>query len=186
MSTATSGFNRALVFLAGLVLIAAGLVPAALYWPIPWVSEQVSRLDRAVVGEVPAAPWFTAASVAALIILLVLGVWLVVSTIRNRAFSFADASPTVADQGTTVLNLQRIGEAACKHLESNEMVDSATVTVSRIGRRPTATFRVVAQPSYRFADVAAVLEAADRDLADALPGTDLDTVYKLELDRVTR
>ena len=44
MSKTLSFFDRLVVFLTGLLLLAAGLVPVAYYWEIPYVSEYLLSL----------------------------------------------------------------------------------------------------------------------------------------------
>ena len=54
-----------------------------------------------------------------------------------------------------------------------------------VRKRPTATFTVVANPDYPLEEAARVLEAADEDFRFANHTMDIDTVWKLQLDRVT-
>ena len=185
MTPALSLLDRIAVFLTGLVLIAAGLVPVALYWRVPWVSERLLAVDRGRVAHLPGESWWAAALVAALAVLVVLGLWFLLANIRNRAFSNRRADPADTDRGDTILNIQRIAEAACGQLEASPAVDKATANVATVGRRPTATFTVTAAPASPIADVARLLEEADGDFAAACTGVDIDTVYKLQLDRIT-
>lgn len=185
MTPALSFLDRIAVFLTGLLLIAAGLVPAALYWRVPWVSERLLALDRGRLARLPGESWWAAALIGALAALVVLGLWFILANIRNRAFSNRRVDPADAGHGDTTLNVQRIAEAACGQLEASPMVDKATTSVATVGRRPTATFTVTASPAAPIADVARLLEEADADLTAACPGVDIDTVYKLQLDRIT-
>ncbi|WP_291313234.1 hypothetical protein [Corynebacterium sp. UBA2622] len=185
MTFALSALDRIVVLLTGLLLIAAGVIPVALYWRVPWLSEALLSYDRGQLASVPGQNWYATALIAALAALIILGLWFILANIRNRAFSNRGITPRDADHGETVLNVQRIAEAACTQLEASPMVDKAASTVAMVGRRPTATFTVTADPGHSFADVARLLEQADEDFALACPGVDIDTVYKLQLDRIT-
>lgn len=186
MTGKLAALNRIVAFLAGAVLIAAGLAPAALYWDIPVVSGAVARVDRARLADLPDQPWFFPAAVAALVLLLALGLWLILANIRSRAFDNRAAELAGPRAGSTVVNVKRVGDAACAALASHPLITRAACRVAYVGARPTATFTVVPDPALPLAEVAGLVEAADAQFADALEGVDLHTVYKVEIDRINR
>lgn len=185
MTRALATLNRLVVFLTGLALVVAGLVPAALYWDVPYVSGPLHRLSRDRMAALPAEGWYLTALIAALVLSILLGLWFVLANIRNRGFNNREAEPADPKHGSTVLNVQRIAEAACQHVESSPLVQRASAAAALVGARPTATFHIVADPYYSFAEVAELIERTDRDFCEACRGVDIDTVYKLELDRIS-
>ena len=87
MTKTLAFFDRLLVFVVGLLLLLAGLVPAALRWDIPYASDVVKRLDRPYLGQIPSESWYQTALIAAAIASLLLGLWFILANIRTRAFS---------------------------------------------------------------------------------------------------
>lgn len=184
MTKTLSFFNRLVTFLLGLLLVAAALVPIAEYWEIPYLSDGVRQLDRPMLTTVPAESWFTNALIATAIIAAILGLWILLANIRSRAFSNREIMPADPAHGETVINVQRVSEAACEALQSLEEVNGASSRVAMVGQRPTATFTVTANPEYPLEDMVRVIESADQDFRMANHTMEIDTVWKLQLDRV--
>lgn len=177
--------DRLIIFLLGLVLLAGGLVPAALYWDIPYVSEFVRGINRSLLTDVPGMNWYTGALIGTLIGAFILGLWLIMPNIRNRGFSNRFIGTARPDLGDTRINVARVAQAACNHAESSEIVNQAKQTVAYVRDRPTATFTVTANPDYDLETIVAFVEAIDADFRDAVDTMDIDTVFKLHLDKVT-
>ncbi|WP_165164595.1 hypothetical protein [Corynebacterium qintianiae] len=184
MTRALSAVDRLLVFLCGCTLLGAGLAPAALYWDVPYASEFVASLDRARLSSLPQSPWYPYALAGALTVALVLGAWLVYSNIRSRAFTTRPVTPADGKHGDTVFHLQRVAQAACEHMSASEVVDNAQATVAMVRDRPTVTFTVTADPGYTLRETVSFVESAERDFVEACGAMDIDTVYKLHLDRI--
>ena len=177
-------FDRLIIFLLGLVLLAGGLVPAALYWDIPYVSEFVRGVNRSLLTDVPGMNWYTGALIGTMIVAFILGLWLIMPNIRNRGFNNRFIGTAQPDLGDTRINVARLAQAACNHAESSEIVKQAKQTVAYVGDRPTATFTVTANPDFDLETVVAFVEAIDADFRDAVDTMDIDTVFKLHLDKV--
>lgn len=184
MTKTLSAIDRVLVFLLGALLIAAGLIPVLLYWNVPYASAYVARLDRSGFSTLPDAAWFPYALVAGLLLTLAAGAWIVLANVRSRTFSYRRVTPAVADHGETVFNVQRLAQAACDYLETSPAVTRATQSVAMVGSRPTVTFTVTTDPELSLPDATRVVEAADRDFTAACGAMDIDTVFKLHLDRI--
>ena len=86
MSKTLSFFDRLVVFLTGLLLLAAGLVPVAYYWEIPYVSEYLNRFDRESLGYVPDETWYRNALIAAFLVLL--------CSVRGSSWLISEAVPS--------------------------------------------------------------------------------------------
>lgn len=185
MSKTLSFFDRLIVFLTGLALLVAGLIPMAYYWDIPYVSDFLNGYDRQALADVPDATWYRNALIIALIVLLILGVWFFLANIRSRAFSVRDIVSADSQHGESTINVARVAAAACSFLEKSEMITQAKSKVAVVGNRPTARFTVIASPSYSLDDVARFLEGADEDFRLANHTMEIDTVWELHFDRVT-
>lgn len=185
MTRTLAFFDRLIIFLLGVLLLLGGLIPAALYWDIPYVSEYVRGVNRSLLTDAPGMNWYTAALVGTMIGSIILGLWMIMPNIRNRAFNNRFIAPAVPDLGETRINVARVAQAACNHAEQSEIVSSAKQSVAFVGDRPTATFTVTASPNYDLETVVAFVEQIDADFRDAVDTMDIDTVFKLHLDKVT-
>lgn len=184
MTGTVNFFNRLITFLLGLLLIAAALVPIAEYWEIPYLSEGVRQLNRERLTNLTYQDWYTTALIAATALLGILGLWILLANIRSRAFSNRQIVPADPAHGETVINVQRVSDAACDALQSLDEVNNASSRVAMVGKRPTATFTVTANPAYSLEEAVRVLEAADQDFRMANHTMEIDTVWKLHLDKV--
>ena len=142
MSKTLAFFDRFVVFLLGLLLLLAGLLPAAMYWDIPYVSDYVDRLNRGELAELPNRSWYTDALLATAVALFLLGLWFVLANIRSRAFSNRSIEAADPEHGETIINVQRLGDAACAALTQSEAVQKADCRTAVERERPTATFTV--------------------------------------------
>lgn len=185
MTKTLSFFNRLTTFLLGLLLVFVGLFPIAEYWDIPYLSDFIETVDRSHLADLPYEGWYVKALIAASIVLLIIGLWILLANISSRAFSNGNIVPADAAHGDTVINVQRVSEAACDTLQGLDEVLHADSRVATVINRPTATFTVTANPSYPLEDVIRIIEAADDDFRMASHTMDIDTVWKLQFDRVT-
>lgn len=184
--TKTLGFfDRLIVFLLGLSLIAAGLIPIAEYWDIPYLNDAAGYVNRSRLTGLSEQNAYVTALIIGAIIAAVLGLWVLLANIRSRAFSNRGIVPADPEHGETVVNVQRVAEAACTTLEHSDEIRRAACKVAMVRKRPTATFTVVANPDYPLEDAVRILEAADEDFRLANRTMNIDTVWKLQLDRVT-
>ena len=184
MTKTLAFFDRLLVFVVGLLLLLAGLVPAALRWDIPYASDVVKRLDRPYLGQIPSESWYQTALIATAIASLLLGLWFILANIRTRAFSNRDILAADPVHGETVINVQRVAEAACEALALADAITKAECKVAMVGQRPTATFTVTADPAYNLDDAIDAIEDANADFRLANDTMEIDSVWKLQLDRI--
>jgi len=184
MTKTLSFFNRLAVFLLGLLLILAGLFPIAEYWQIPYLVEAADFVDRTRLIDLGYQDHYITALIIGAIVAAILGLWILLANIRSRAFSNRGILPADPEHGETIINVQRVAEAACTSLERANEIRRASCKVAMVGKRPTATFTVFANPEYPFDDAVRVIEAADQDFRMANHTMEIDTVWKLHLDRI--
>ena len=60
----------------------------------------------------------------------------------------------------------------------------ATQSVAYVGKRPTVTFTITANPDYELETIISFVEQMVTDFCDAVDTMDIDTVFKLHLDKV--
>lgn len=185
MTKGLAAFDRVIVFILGLLLLLGGLIPAALYWDIPYVSEFLhDNFNRAELTEFPGRSGYETGLIIAAIIAFLLGLWFIVANIRSRAFSNREITAADTAHGETIINVQRVAEAACAALQTYEPIARAESRVAMVGDRPTATFTVTANPAYELDEAIAAIEAANEDFRVANHTMEIDTVWKLQLDRI--
>ncbi len=184
MTKGLAFFDRLIIFLLGLVLIAGGLIPVALFWEIPYLSPFVRELNRSALTGVPGMTWYTGALIASLVVSLILGLLMILPNIRSRAFNNRNLTPAQPELGKTRINVARVAQAACNHAETTEVVNKATQSVAYVGKRPTVTFTITANPDYELETIISFVEQMDTDFCDAVDTMDIDTVFKLHLDKV--
>ena len=184
MTKTLSFFNRLAVFLLGLLLILAGLFPIAEYWQIPYLVEAADFVERTRLLDLGYQDHYITALIIGAIVAAILGLWILLANIRSRAFSNRGILPADPEHGETIINVQRVSEAACTSLEHANEIRRASCKVAMVGKRPTATFTVFANPEYPFDDAVRVIEAADQDFRMANHTMEIDTVWKLHLDRI--
>lgn len=184
MTKGLAFFDRLITFLIGLVLLLAGLLPAALYWDIPYVSDWLNQFDRSAITTVRDQSWYNTALIVTALLLFLLGLWFILANVRSRAFSNREIAPADPAHGETVINVQRLSDAACAALANEEAIAKADCRVAMVGQRPTATFTVTAQPEYQLEEAVQAIERANEDFRIANHTMEIDTVWKLHLDRV--
>lgn len=184
MTKTLAAVDRVLVFLLGFLLTVAGLIPALLYFDVPYISSYVDKVDRSVLSTLADARWFPYVLVAGFVLTLLAGLWIVLANVRSRALSYFSITPARTDHGETDLNVQRIAQAACDYLSAAPGVGRADHSVAMVGRRPTATFTVTMNPDVSLVDATHLIESAGKDFAAACGAMDIDTVYKLHFESV--
>lgn len=184
MTKGLAFFDRLITFLIGLILLLAGLIPAALYWDIPYVSEWINQFDRSAFAAAADQSWYQPALITTAVLLFLLGLWFVLANVRSRAFSNREIAPADPVHGETVINVQRVSEAACNALAGEPAISKADCRVAMVGQRPTATFTVTAEPAFRLEEAIDAIERANEDFRTANHTMEIDTVWKLHFDRV--
>lgn len=182
MTRKLSFFDRLAVFLAGLILVFIGLIPVGLYFDIPVVSEWMRSLDRAGVATVQDWSWYPWALGGIAALLIILGLPMIVANLRGRGFSrstFED--PEI---GKTTVHLGRMASAIGDYLKQSEPVTGVDSSVAMVKKRATISFTVHADPHADLRTLVHLIESIEEDFRDAIEDLDMDTVYKIHLDKV--
>ena len=79
MTKTLSFFDRLIVFLLGLLLIVAGLIPVAEYWDIPYLVDAAEYIDRSRLVDLTYQDFYVTALTVGAIVSAILGLWIPVS-----------------------------------------------------------------------------------------------------------
>ncbi|MEU0316115.1 hypothetical protein [Nocardioides sp. NPDC006273] len=160
-------FDRGLTLLAGVLLVALGLL--IVDWHYQWVLKGYpNELSADPAAEVVSSSWFAWAFAAVGVLLGLLGlVWLVAhlgrrgpSTLRLQA----------SDQtGRVQADLRSIADAAADRLESLAALTGVSGTVVTIRSRPVILLRGRIDPVASVASITDAAETCSQDLASAFP-----------------
>ncbi|WIM68074.1 hypothetical protein QP027_01365 [Corynebacterium breve] len=183
MTPVLSFFDRFAVFICGLLLVVAGLYPLALYFDIPRVSSVVRAWDRSVVADLPQWSWYPWVLGLLCVIFAAVGISMIVANLRKRSFTRRELNDD-HQSGNTTVHIGQLAGAMGTILQQTEAVTSVQAAVAMIKDRPTITFTVSADPHADLHDLVHVIEATEDNFRDAVEDLDLDTVYKLHLNRV--
>lgn len=180
-----SFFDRAVVLVTGLLALAGGAWAVGLFLDAPLAQALADRIDFPAWRSAPAQDWFDLALVAVLLVSAVLGGLLIALNLRrhriNRVFS-----PASDARGSIGIELAHLAEAVAGELEQHPRVGSVQAEVVDSRGRPTMTLTIQARPDADVPALVQVLEQSERELRAAVPGIDLDTVYRLHLFPLAR
>ncbi|STC69610.1 hypothetical protein [Corynebacterium pilosum] len=183
MKTSLAVIDRLTIFLVGVLLLVAGLVPAGLFFDIPYVSDWLRGIDRSVLTDTADSGWYIWALIALAALLIIGGVSMMVNNLRGRGFSKREVTGE-DDPGTTTIHLAKFAQAIGNYLCQNEAINKVDTSVATIGKRPTITFTLDTDPSADLQAIVDLIDGMEVDLRDAVEDMDIDTVYKLHLSRV--
>lgn len=160
-------FDRGLTLLAGLLLVALGLL--IVDWHYQWVLQSYpAELSADPAGEIVRASWFPWAFAAVGVALGLLGlIWLVAHLGRRGPSSLRLQA---SDQtGRVQADLRSIADASAARLESMAALTSVSGTVVTIRSRPVILLRGRIDPVASVASITDAAETCSQDLAAAFP-----------------
>mgnify|MGYP000892955390 CR=1 FL=1 len=173
-------FDRIVVLIVGLLILAGGTWAVGLYFDLPLSQGLTDLIDFPAWRAAPDADWFDLALAGIAVVSAVLGGWLIALNVRRYRMGRV-VSPASDATGTIAINLATIAGAIARDLEEHPRVDSVLHTVVNHWDRPTMTITVRARPGADIPALRDTLEATERDFRAAVPGIAVDSVYKLHL-----
>ncbi|WP_018297789.1 hypothetical protein [Corynebacterium lubricantis] len=182
MTHKLSFFDRLAALIAGLLLVVGGLIPVGFYFEIPYVSPWLRSLDFQPVLQLHQQSWYVWALGIIAFVLVVVGGSMLATNLRGRGFSRRDTGDE--ETGKTTLHIGRLAGAIGDHMKESEPVTGVDSSVSMVKQRPTITFTVHADPHADLRMLVHLIENVEADFRDAVEDLDIDTVYKLHLNRV--
>lgn len=173
-------FDRIVVLVVGLLILAGGMWAVGLYFDLPLSQRLTDFIDFPAWRAAPDQSWFDWALAGIMLVSAVLGGWLIALNVRRYRLSRV-VSPASDDSGTIALNLATLAGAIAKELGEHPRVDSVLHSVVTHWDRPTMTITVRARPGADVLALRETLEASEHEFRAATPGIEVDTVYKLHL-----
>lgn len=167
--------DRLVVGLVGLVLLGAGVV-ALLWWQqVSVVVDEIEQINDHEIYTAPEQGWWPWSMLAATIVLVVAGLWLVLANVRlNRIRSVVVGTSSGAVGGERTVAVPDVGKAAAKSLERDPRIHSTQTRAFVDGRTPTLELTVTADPAAEGHDLIELLRAVRHQLQLSFAGADVE------------
>ncbi|UYP18066.1 hypothetical protein OED52_15520 [Rhodococcus sp. Z13] len=173
--------NRLVALTAGLTLAGLGAFSLAWLWQVPFAREQLSRLDRPRVTDVPDQPWWTPALWSVFGAGLFLGIALLAVNLSRRRTETVQLYDQVTD-ATLGVELGPVADGVAAELAVLPGVRSARGRAVVERHLPTLSVVVQADPAIDVTEFTLAAEEAAQRVARALGGARVATQVLLHLD----
>lgn len=180
MTRRTATLDRIVVFLLGLVLLLGGIWTIGLYFDVPLAQRMADHIDFPAWRAAQQQGWFDALLAGLLVISALLGVGLIAANLRPYRIGRVP-SPASGPDGYIDINLSMLADGVAAEIGRHPRVDTVQHEVREMWGRRTMTWTVRARPGVDVPALRHVLEKAEQDVRAALPGLDVDTVYRIHL-----
>ncbi|RSZ64308.1 hypothetical protein EAH68_04715 [Corynebacterium hylobatis] len=172
--------DRIIVLLVGLSVLAGGAWAVGLFLDIPLAQGLADRIDSPAWLTAPSTGWFDPVLIVVGLLSAVLGGWLIALNLRRYRIGRV-VSPASDALGSIEIDLATLATAVARQLEEHPRVESVQATVTDSWDRPTLTLTLRAHADTDVPALRAALNQTERDVRAAVPGIDVDTVYRLHL-----
>ncbi|MBC3186056.1 alkaline shock response membrane anchor protein AmaP [Corynebacterium sp. zg-331] len=180
MSRALSAVDRIILVFFGLLGLLGGAWGIASWLRVEQVSRVNRRIDASVFSTVQDSPWFTAALWITMILGVILGLWWIAANLRRRGFNRLRSEASTA-HGSIDISLVRVASAVGEDLSEVPGVTRVRHRVAMERSRPTITWMIRGEAITDLLELREAIERNEEDLRAALPGIDVDSVYKINL-----
>lgn len=151
-----------------------------LYFDVPQAQDLADLIDFAAWRSAPQADWYGFVIGAVMVAALLLGGCLIALNLRRRSFGRL-RSPATDATGSIDVDVSRLAAAVARHIAELPRVEQVRPLLRVVRGQRTVMFTVQARPGVEMAALRDVLEQAERDFREAVPGIDLDTTYRVHL-----
>lgn len=183
MSRKLATFDRILLGLLGIVLIALGVWPILIHFNVEFAKYLALWVDHDAWKSLADNDWWVWALAGGSALLLILGLWIVVANLRHRRFNYVESASS-NDKGSITTSMNAIAGAVAQDLDGVKGVDHVERLVAYDRARPTLQYTVTANPDTPVERLTGAVETNERDFRAAFPDADLDTIYKLQFSKV--
>lgn len=183
MSRGLAALDRIVLFVLGLVLLAAGVGIILVFAGVPEATQVAEQIDLTQVPDVTASPWWDVALGITAVLGVILGLWFMLANLGRRGFNKVRSSST-DESGTIDLAVPKIASAIGRSLENHDDVVRVNQRVAMDRSRPTVAWTITADPGIDVVHLRRQIEQSERDFREAVGDMDLDTLYKLHLQPV--
>ena len=183
MSKLTAFIDRFIFFFIAVGLIVFGLWPVLVHFDVQFAKDLALWRDPEAWKTLPEHDWYEYLLWGVLAGSIIIGLWLIVINLRRRTFSQVGSSASDS-AGEITMHIGHIAKAVAAQLATDSDITSAKHKVSIDRARPTIEFTVNARPEADLNKLNDMIETSEADLRDAIEDVDIDTVYRLHMDKV--
>lgn len=183
MSKLTAFIDRFIFFLLAIGLIVFGLWPVLVYFDVQFAKDLALWRDPQAWQQLPEQDWYEYLLWGVLVGSVIIGLWLIIINLRRRTFSRVDSSASDS-AGNITMHIGHLAQTVTAQLETDSDITSAKHKVSIDRKRPTIEFTIHARPEVDLNKLNDMVESSEADLRDAIEDVDIDTVYRLHLNKV--
>lgn len=183
MSKVTAGVDRVLFFLLGIILVTLGLWPILIHFGVRCARYLALWVDHDAWARAPQAGWWLWTLVGLTLALTAAGVWLIVENTKVRRILKVPSAAS-NEKGTVTLQMNVIADGIAKSLTEHEGVTAASRKVAVDRGRPQLTLSITATPETPWAQLRELIATTEADFRAAFPDSTLETVYKVEHDKL--
>lgn len=180
MNARISLLDRITVLLAGILILVGGAWAVGLFLNVPLAQALADRIDSSAWLTAPSAGWFDPVLIITGLLSGGLGGGLIALNLRRYRISRV-VSPASDALGSIEVDLATLAAAVARQLEEHPRVESVQATVADSWDRPTLTLTLRAHADTNIPALRALLNQTERELRGAVPGIDVDTVYRIHL-----
>ena len=116
MSKGLAAFDRIILFLLGLVLLASGLLPILMHFNVDFANEAARWVDHDTWGNLAQQPWFFSLLIGLTIVSALLGLWFIIANSRPRHFNRVD-SPASNEDGDIRMQMSNLSGGIASSME---------------------------------------------------------------------
>lgn len=180
MNSRIALFDRIVVLLVGLLVLAGGSWAVGLFLDVPLAEDIADRIDSSAWLSAPSSGWFDPVLVVVGMLSAVLGGWLITLNLRRYRIGRV-TSPASNALGSIEIDLATLAAAVARQLEEHPRVESVQATVTDSWERPTLMLTLRAHADTDVSALRTTLDQTECELRAAIPGIDVDTVYRIHL-----
>lgn len=198
MTTRLSVIDRIIILLIALLLLAVAVPFIGYFFHAPWAQNIFDWVNFPAWETDTAQPlWLTALGITC-VLGIIIGLALVIANLRTHRFSRGTASQTTVDaasvglagaddlHGRIGVEVGDLADAAADSIRNFDGVERVRSKVFFDNHQPTMQFDITAKPTSVNQGLLAHVDSVSRSLAEALPKSNIDVRYVLELLQNTR
>lgn len=193
MTTRLSVIDRIVIFIIALLLLAVAVPFIGYFFDAPWAHRVFDWVNFPAWNTDTTVPlWLTGIALTC-VLGIIIGLALVIANLRTHRFSRGTASQnTVAAasvglagsenlHGRIGVEVSDLANAAAETIRDFDGVERVRTKVFFDNHQPTMQFGITAKPAAVNEGLLAHVDSVSRSLAEALPESNIDVRYVLEL-----
>lgn len=183
MSKVTAGFDRFIVFLVGLLLLAAGVFGLLWVFGLSFATTLFDKLSRNKVHDTTTADWWPWVLIATIAVSVIFGLWILIANLRMNRYNNSDTGRSSED-GRVRVHVTDVADAVADRLKRVDDIHHVGVRTRFDRGQRTVQWLLRGRPTVQMDILTKAIEEAEKDFRAALPGMDVDTRFLVHLDPV--